>query len=223
MQAGSFKSKYAGFTIVELIIVVVVVGLLAAITVVSYSAVTRNARETAVKSDLNTATQGFELEQFKSFNRSGTPVNSQYVTVESDNAIVQFRYGSRGTFCFEGTSKNDPNVIFHTAGGESGATTSSGPCPEINFEITNRCLAGTVLTTVRYTNNTDGIVSMRVPAQGAGESDSIRGAINPGATYAQVHNRRTTSVPSGVFNFSISRADGSLLDNYYHFVPGQSC
>ena len=44
-----------GFTIVELLIVVVVIAILAAITIVAYNGITANARDSALKADLNTA------------------------------------------------------------------------------------------------------------------------------------------------------------------------
>lgn len=47
----SFHKKN-GFTIVELLIVIVVIGILAAITIVSFNGVTAKANDTAVKSDL---------------------------------------------------------------------------------------------------------------------------------------------------------------------------
>ncbi len=43
-----------GFTIVELLIVVVVIAILAAITIVAYNGITANARDSALKADLNT-------------------------------------------------------------------------------------------------------------------------------------------------------------------------
>ena len=51
------KSNYMkrGFTIVELLIVVVVVAILAAITVIAYNGITGQAKESAAKSDLTTA------------------------------------------------------------------------------------------------------------------------------------------------------------------------
>lgn len=47
------KQKQTGFTIVELLIVVVVIAILAAITVVAYNGVTQNARVSTAKSDLS--------------------------------------------------------------------------------------------------------------------------------------------------------------------------
>ena len=49
--AKSIKSQQA-FTIIEMLVVVVVIGILAAILIVGYGAVQNNARDTSVKSDL---------------------------------------------------------------------------------------------------------------------------------------------------------------------------
>lgn len=47
------KSKNKnGFTIVELLIVIVVIGILAAITLVAYNGIQARANDTAIKSDL---------------------------------------------------------------------------------------------------------------------------------------------------------------------------
>lgn len=50
-----------GFTIVELLIVVVVIAILAAITIVSYNGITAQARDSVVKSDIRGAIQSVEL------------------------------------------------------------------------------------------------------------------------------------------------------------------
>src|SRR5690554_8196211 len=50
-----------GFTIVELLIVIVVIAILAAIVVVAYNGVTKQAYETSLKSDLRNASTQLEL------------------------------------------------------------------------------------------------------------------------------------------------------------------
>lgn len=47
------KTKNTGFTIVELLIVIVVIGILAAITIVAYSGIQNRANDSAVQSDLS--------------------------------------------------------------------------------------------------------------------------------------------------------------------------
>ena len=54
------NSKASGFTIVELLIVIVVIGILAAITIVSYSGVTSRANTAANQSNANSVIQAAE-------------------------------------------------------------------------------------------------------------------------------------------------------------------
>lgn len=53
--------KQTGFTIVELLIVIVVIGILAAITVVAYNGVQGRAQDTAIQSDLQQIAKKLEL------------------------------------------------------------------------------------------------------------------------------------------------------------------
>lgn len=53
--------KTTGFTIVELLIVVVVIGILAAIVIVAYNGITNSARASAIQSDLASAKKRIEL------------------------------------------------------------------------------------------------------------------------------------------------------------------
>lgn len=54
-------AKQTGFTIVELLIVIVVIAILAAITVVSYTGITSQANDTAIKSDLANLTKKLQV------------------------------------------------------------------------------------------------------------------------------------------------------------------
>lgn len=55
------KYKQTGFTIVELLIVIVVIGILAAITIVAYNGVQSRARDAQRRSDISTITKALEL------------------------------------------------------------------------------------------------------------------------------------------------------------------
>jgi prepilin-type N-terminal cleavage/methylation domain-containing protein len=55
------NTKQTGFTIVELLIVIVVIGILAAITIVAYNGVQGRANDTAIQSDLQNIAQKLEI------------------------------------------------------------------------------------------------------------------------------------------------------------------
>lgn len=55
--------SYSGFTIVELLIVIVVIGILAAITLVAYNGVQDRAATASLQSDLKQASSQLELDK----------------------------------------------------------------------------------------------------------------------------------------------------------------
>lgn len=80
--------KYAsGFTIVELLIVIVVIGILAAITIVAYNGVQDRAHDTAVKSDLTTIAKKIQLYNADNGNY---PTNLKPLNTNAANALYSF-------------------------------------------------------------------------------------------------------------------------------------
>jgi len=64
--------KGSGFTIVELLIVIVIIGILAAITTVAYNGIQDRARQAKIKTDLSTIAQAISLAELNSSQRLRT-------------------------------------------------------------------------------------------------------------------------------------------------------
>ena len=86
------RLHHHGFTIVELLIVIVVVGILAAITIVSYTAVTQNAKVKSMEGDLQTAIT--DLNKFRSEEGRYPDDLAALQLTPSDGVSYQYTYDS---------------------------------------------------------------------------------------------------------------------------------
>jgi len=102
LQIGSKRHEAGlaarGFTIVELLIVVVVIAILAAITVVSYNGISSQARESTLKSELSTAAQQLQIAKLDTGSYPGSLDD-----IKISDAFSFTYTAEGGTFCLSGT------------------------------------------------------------------------------------------------------------------------
>lgn len=112
-----------GFTIVELLIVIVVIGILAAIVIISYTGITRQAAEGVLKSDLHTGAVQLGVKQTDTGEYPNPDLPAD-IKPSSGNA---FQYTSDGsTFCLSATSTSPGVSPFHIS---DGGSIEEGVCP----------------------------------------------------------------------------------------------
>lgn len=116
------KRHTTGFTIVELLIVIVVIAILASIVIVSYSGIQNQARESSLKSDLQTAAIKVELYKVQ---QGSYPLSLEDAGVSrsTQNTIAYITDSS--TYCINGTTTTSGTVIFHTS---QDGTVQAGGC-----------------------------------------------------------------------------------------------
>ena len=104
---NDFKSTGQGFTIVELLIVIVVIGILAAITIVAFNGVQQRARIAVLQSDMKNAATQLEQDnqQNGAYPSSTATANSGSGLKASPGTAYQYTYTSTGnSYCLTGTN-----------------------------------------------------------------------------------------------------------------------
>ncbi len=117
------KRNINGFTIVELLVVIVVIGILAAVTIVSYSGIVQRATVAMLQSDLANAAKQLELLKVMD---DQYPQNLTSAGLKSSqNTTLSYSYKGAGLYCLSATSTNNTSY-FITATNKIPAL---GSCP----------------------------------------------------------------------------------------------
>lgn len=128
MRAAIQNKK--GFTIVELMVVVVVVGILAGIVAVSYNSWRTTTAQNEVKSNLNGVFSA--MESARTFSNS-FPLSIPSTISAGQNVTLTYTRGNASSFCITGTSTAVPSVVYY-ADSSFDKEVRQGSCPAL---ITN--------------------------------------------------------------------------------------
>src|SRR5664279_1465635 len=117
----SVKMGKSGFTIVELLIVIVVIGILAVITIVAYNGIQNRAKVSAVTAGLTQNSKKIEL-----YNAGNSQYPADIATAGvADTADTTYQYTTTaGTYCLTATSSSLTYYISNTSGGVQQGTCS---------------------------------------------------------------------------------------------------
>lgn len=102
--------KRDAFTIVELLIVIVIIGILAAITIVSYSGITRKATEAVIKADLNNAAK-LILMEYSSTDQMPTSFPGSMKT-SNNIGLSLASTGNNNSFCINAQTTNSSSPVY---------------------------------------------------------------------------------------------------------------
>lgn len=140
-----------GFTIVELLIVIVVIAILAALTIVAYNGITQRATASTVQADLHQARAS--IENAKTLDGSDFPTDIRTLNsgtglpVSTGNSGLYLR--SANGFCVSVTNVNNSITNYVNSQGVSGA----GLCPATVSILTSGWWAADFLTTDKAGNS----------------------------------------------------------------------
>lgn len=169
--------KQKGFTIVELLIVIVVIGILAAITIVAFNGIQDRARTASLQSDTTNAGKTLETFRLDPANNNLYPANlaAANLKASSGNTPTYTSYNSQQGYCAQ--FANGTTNYFTYAGGQ----TKEGTCTPLTNMITNPSFETNTTGWAAY-NATIGVST----AQAHSGSQSLRVVPSTSATYSGV-------------------------------------
>ncbi len=131
------RNQISGFTIVELLIVIVVIAILAAISIVAYTGIQTRARNSIVEQNLSNTVKALEMYNAEFGNYPYTSTDA--AKVKSNGLVLTSTQGNILLYCVDTASPNAwlilangfPSTVYRwTSGGErnsnSGASMGSG-------------------------------------------------------------------------------------------------
>lgn len=182
------KSGLRGFTIVELLIVIVVIGILAAITVVAYTAVQDRARVASVNSDITNTSRKAGLVKTLTGSRVNTPdlLSGQYMMKVSSGAHRLFTVcaNAAGDYGVVSEARNG-NIYYSVNGGtiqQNNALNPETPCPTIGVSTPVMVFGGMPATSCAGENTTCTFSDTKTIAYGspaAGQFFARRNQVSP--------------------------------------------
>lgn len=192
--------KNAGFTIVELLIVIVVIGILAAITVVAYNGIQERARVATITTDLSGATRLLALHETDKGSYPATLAETNDNQGVKASAGTTYQYSTTGsTYCLTATKgaasyKVSNDAMTPTAGGCAGhgvggvaAITNHATNPSFESNTTSAGTANGATLTRQASSAIIGGYGVRVSAPANSINDSginlSTGNVTSGTTY----------------------------------------
>lgn len=202
-----------GFTIVELLIVVVVIAILAAITIVSYNGITFKATESTLQSDLRTmATQLSVSSQTDGSYPATLPSD---IRTSDDNAAIY--QGDGNTFCLSLTSKKHTSLSFYTT---QDGSIQSGTCATVATQISvggqHTLVLGSDGKVYAWGNNASG--------QLGDNTSSTRASPIPASDYGSLTGKKVTQISAASDASFALDSDGTVhawgFNNSYQLGDG---
>lgn len=216
------KAQQTGFTIVELLIVIVVIGILAAITIVAYNGIQQRAYLTIMQTDLSNASKQMEVAKVSSTNEA-YPAGLPSGVKASQGIVLQLAQVSGGqSFCIN-AYRSSPYTV--TSFDSATAKTRDYLCPGATIGST---VGGSVPTTPRGINLAPDLSSwslaggtsynsstkeLTLTTSGSVTSPLIR-VDEPTSANLQVESYATTSSPS------FTPSSGVHFSAFYYAADG---
>ncbi|MEI7917759.1 MAG: prepilin-type N-terminal cleavage/methylation domain-containing protein [Candidatus Saccharibacteria bacterium] len=182
-------SAKPGFTIVELLVVIVVIGILAAITIVSYTGINSKAIAAAMQSDLSNASQQLKLYQvLNGAYPTSLDGNNCFVPIGVDSNSICLKPSTGNTFSYSVNNSSTPQLFALSTTKDTTiyrVTNDSSPVAVVGVS----CPIGYIVVPGSITYGTSDFCTMKYGAKNVGGVATSQAALTPWVSISQ-----TTSI-----------------------------
>ena len=204
---GSLNFK-KGFTIVELLIVVVVIGILAAITIVSFGGITGQANQASLQSDLDSNSRKLQLyyTQYGSYPTNLDGSNCPTAPTADTNYCLKPTAGT--TLTYQGSSID--YSLYATKGTNIYKVTPSAP--PFSTKLASVCPTGFIVVPGSSTYGTNDFCVMKFEAKCASSSSLTVGLLTP-TTGSNTYDNNSSACTAANTKNVVSTASGYPIAN----------
>lgn len=172
MQEGINSKANSGFTIVELLVSIVIIAVLGAIVIVSYTGITSKANEAAMVSDLSNAKKQLSI-YYAEYNVYPTSLDgNKCPSAPKADTNYCLKSGNGTTFVYNG-GEDSFNLTLARGGLQYGVSNDSSP---LNISQPSKCPTGFIPVPGSATFNTKGFCIMKYEAKDAGSNVPVSAA-----------------------------------------------
>jgi uncharacterized delta-60 repeat protein/prepilin-type N-terminal cleavage/methylation domain-containing protein len=156
-----------GFTIVELLVVIVIIGILAAITITSYTGIQQRVSIATLQSDLKNASMTLGISKASSSDDK-YPASQSSANLKSSPSVTlaYSTYNNNNSYCITATTASLSYYI-----SSSNQTPTTGTCPLITFVATWGGTGGEGVGSITQTSDGGYVVVGDTDSYGAGNTD----------------------------------------------------
>lgn len=141
--------RRSGFTIVELLIVVVVIAILAAITIVAYNGIQNRAKASAAQSAASQVSKKIALWQVDNPNQTPSQETLNTLTASVSGTTLQYSPSSNGVYCITATTNGISYFFSNTS-----SAPSAGAC--FGHGVNGSTIIANLISNPSFESNTDG-------------------------------------------------------------------
>lgn len=133
LKNKAFSKNEEGFTLVELMIVIVIIGILAAVAIPIFANQQKSAIEATIKNDMKNAATVIQTEATKNAGKYASWIPSYSAQSADNQVILDQAKSNKQMYCLTGKNPAVAGVTYYLSSADGKLSTSASACPDVSI------------------------------------------------------------------------------------------